>query len=408
MADGPRALKPTEWDQLDHVVGTVFRPAMFQNYPQLFNESNIENLRVVADVGKLVCHVGMIERPASLAGCRIDVANIGGVATLNEYRGNGYASAAFQDACDKAARDGIDLMLISGGRGLYTRVGCRQVGLDWDFTLDAPQADRLSSVRPPGGGGFTFAPVTKTDIPQLRALYAAEHVRFIRRAEDWAMALDCRVVMNTPSDFWGVRVGAGEGGLQRAQHLGDTIVAYVVVHQPDKARRRPEDPLLTRVVEFAGQRAAVLASLPELRRHYDTESVRIHAQGSDPVLPDVLRLTTGAAPTPSGFSGTLRVINFVQLMERCRPLLAERLGHAATSSLTFHADSPPGSEHRSFTIRRGDEEVRIADLASLAIYLFGARGRIGDDSDPTGSPTLLSDLSRALPLPCLWYGISYV
>jgi hypothetical protein len=148
--------------------------------------------------------------------------------------------------------------------------------------------------------------------------------------------------------------------------------------------------------------------LPELRRHYASERIRIHAQGSDPVLTDVLRTTTGADPVPSGSSGTLRVINFVQLMERCRPLVAERIGYAGTASLTFHADAPPGSEHGTFTIRRGHEEVRVADLASLAIYLFGSRGRIGDDSDPTGSPTLLAELARALPLPCLWYGISYV
>ncbi|HEU5316826.1 MAG TPA: GNAT family N-acetyltransferase [Chloroflexota bacterium] len=395
MADGPRALSPTEWEQLNHVVGTVFRPTMFQNYPQLFNEANIENLRVVGDGGALVCHVGMTERPATLAGCRIDVASIGAVATLDEHRGKGYASAAFQDACDKAARDGIDVMLISGGRRLYVRVGCRAVGLDWDFTLDEAQAERLASARPPGGGGFTFAPVSGADIPEMRALHAAEHVRYIRRAEDWEMALDCRVVMNTPSDFWGVR-------------LGDVLVAYVIVHQPDKVRRRPEDPAMVRVVEFAGQRAAVFASLPELRRHYGTPSIRIHVQGSDPVMAGVLRRGTGLDGTPVASSGTLRVINFPQLMERCRPLLAERIGWGAVEGMTFRAEAPPGSERGGFSIRRGGAEVRVADLGSLACLLFGSRTRVEGDSEPTGDATLLADLARALPLPTLWYGISYV
>ena len=395
MGEGPRALAPTEWDELDHVVGTVFRPTMFQNYPQLFNEANRENLRVVADGGKLVCHVGMIERAASLAGCRIDVCCIGGVATLNEYRGKGYASAAFQDACDKAAGDGMDVMLISGGRGLYTRVGCRQVGLDWDFTLDEAQAERLGSVRPPGGGGFRLAPLTRDEIPAVSGLYAAEHVRFIRRAEDWEMALECRIVMNTLSDFWGV-------------WLKETLVAYVIVHDPAKARRRPEDPTMTRVVEIAGQRAAILSSLPELRRRYGTERIRIHAQGSDPVLAEVLRASTGVEGTASGFSGTLRVISFEQLLERCRPLLAERIGWRKVKEMRFHADARAGSEDGGFTIRRGTQEVRISDLGSAACYLFGARSRAEEDSDPTGDAELLADVSRALPLPVPWYGISYV
>lgn len=393
--DGPRALRQDEWEGLSHVVGTVFRPTMFAEYPQLFNAENRENLRVVAQSGRVVCHVGMTQRAASLQGCRIEIASIGAVATLDEFRGKGLASAAFQDACDTAAHNGIDLMLISGGRGLYQRAGCRSVGLDYDFLLDESAAGKLASVRPPGGGGFTFVPLTTTHVPEMRALHAAEPVRFIRRAEDWRMALECGIVMNTASDFWGVR-------------LGDVLVAYVIVHQPAKTRRREGEPTFTRVVEIAGQRAAILASLPEMRRHYGTEQIRVHAQGSDPVFARVLRLTTGLPGLESGFSGTLRVINFPQLMERCRPLLAERIGHTATRELEFAADEPPGSAGGGFTIRRGAEAIRIKDLGSLATFLFGARKPAESDQPPTGNGALINDLRAALPLPVPWYGISYV
>ena len=394
-ADGPRALRPTEWDQLNHVVGTVFRPSMFQEYPQLFNIPNISNLRVVAENNQIVCHVGMTHRPASLHGCRIDVASIGAVATLEEARGKGYASAAFQDACDTSAHDGIDLMLISGGRGLYTRAGCRVVGLDHDFHLDSVAIDKLSSVRPPGGGSFRLEPLGPEHIAEMRALQAAEPVRYIRRAEDWQMALECRTVMNTASDFWGVRVG-------------DLLVAYVIVHQPGRARRREGDPTFARVVEFAGVRASVIAALPMLLRQYGVEQVRIHAQGSDPVLARVLHLTTGVEGIESGFSGTLRVINFPQLMESCRPLLAERAGHGATSELRCESDAPAGSANGGFTFRRGSETVRVSDLGSLAVFLFGARKPLEGDTPPTGDESLLRDLRAALPLPVPWYGISYV
>ena len=395
--DGPRALRPDEWEQLDHVVGTVFRPSMFQDYPQLFNEVNHENLRVVAEGDAVVCHVGFIQRPASLQGCRIDVCAIGAVATLDEHRGKGYASLAFQDACDNAAAAGVDVMLISGGRGLYTRVGCRQVGDDLDFSFSREELARLASVRPPGGGDFTVAQVGAERIPELAALYATEPVRFLRRREDWEMALACGVVMNTPSHFWGVSVG-------------ETLVAYLIVHDPSKVRRRSADePASVRVVEFGGVRASVIAALPRLIAHYDVERLAIHTQGSDPVLGRVLRAATGAAGTPSGASGTVRIINFVQLMERCRPLLAERMGHAATAGLTFHADAEPGSQEGSFSIRRGDAKVRIEDLASLAVFLFGSHRAIeAPDSEPSGDTVLLEDLRRALPLPSLWYGLSYV
>jgi len=397
MGDGPRALRRDEWDQLNAVVSTVFRPSMFHDYPQLFNEPNRENLRVVADDGKVVCHVGMTERAASLLGCRIDVSCIGAVSTLDEYRGKGYASQAFQDACDKAAADGVDVMLISGGRGLYTRVGCRQVGQDLDFSLDVTSAGRLASARPPGGGGFIVRQAGADSIPALSRLYAAEGVRFIRQREDWEMAFDCGVVMNTPSDFWGV-------------WLGDVLVAYLVVHRPDKARgRKPGEPVVVRVVEFAGQRAPVQAALPELLRHCGAARINIHVQGSDPVLGQVLRMASDTQGTSSGSSGTIRILNFVQLMERCRPLLVERIGLERAASLTFHADAAPGAATGGFTIRRGQAEVRIRNLSALALFLFGSHKPVTDlDTEPDGDGALMADLRDALPLPSLWYGLSYV
>lgn len=394
--DGPRPLAAGEWDQLDHVVSTVFRPSMFREYPQLFNEDNRQNLRVIGEGGRLVCHVGMVQRPAALAGCRIDVAMIGAVATLEGARGHGYASLAFQDACDTAAADGVDVMLISGGRGLYTRAGCRQVGLDWEFTLDVEQAGRLRTARPPGGGDFDLRQEGAEAIDRLSALYAAEGTRFIRRREDWEMAFACGVMMNTASDVWGI-------------HLGETPVAYVIVHRPEVMRNVQAAGRYLRVIEFAGQRAAVLAALPLLCDRYGVARVRLHVSGSDPVLAGVVERAAGHKGTPVGGSGTLRVINFPQLMERCRPLLAERMGRAAARDLRFEADAPPGSVAGAFRVTRGDEVVYVSGLASLALFLFGSHAPFAPpDEAPSGSPVLLGDLHRALPLPSLWYGLSYV
>jgi predicted N-acetyltransferase YhbS len=396
VVDGPRALRDGEWGELDAVVGTVFRPEMFHDYPQLFDRDNREHLRVVAADGKVVCHVGFTERPATLAGCRVDVACIGAVATLEAYRGRGYASLAFQDACDVAASDGIDVMLISGGRGLYTRVGCRAVGQDWNFSLTPDEAPRLQAVPAvAGAGAYALAPVGPERIDVLRALYQREPVRFLRPLRDWEMAFDCGVVMNTASDFWAVSDG-------------ETILAYLIVHQPDKVRRRPEDPLPLRVVELAGERALVAAALPRLLAHYGAERLTVHVQGSDPALKALLT-AGGLEGTPAAASGTLRVINFRQLMERCRPYLAERVGAGVAEALDFEAGAPPGGAGGGFTIRRGAEAVRLPDLATLAVYLFGTPEAPGAAREtPEGSPDLVATLAMALPLPALWYGINYV
>jgi hypothetical protein len=160
-----------------------------------------------------------------------------------------------------------------------------------------------------------------------------------------------------------------------------------------------------RVVEFAGERTLVAAALPRLLAHYGAGSLTVHVQGSDPVLRALLT-AGGLSGAPDSASGTLRVINFPQLMDRCRPYLAERVGADVTAGLVFEADAPPGSAGGGFTVRRGAEAVRLPDLATLAVYLFGTPEATA--AAPEGSADLAATLAQALPLPTLWYGINYV
>ena len=379
MMDGPRPLHSDEWEQLNTVVETVFRPGMFEQYPQLFNEANRDNLRVVAADGKVVSHVGMIQRPASLLGCSIQVCCIGGVATLSDYRERGYASAAFADAVAKARADGVDLMLISGGRGLYLRAGSRRVGQDQEFTVTPAAAPRLQATTT----GIRIAAVTAEHLPLLQELYAAEAVRFVRWQEDWHMAFDCKYVMNRPTEFHLVYRGADP-------------VAYLLLQTP-RPGSAADDPRV--VAEFAGDRAALACALGRLAGERNI-ALRVHVLRTDTVLASLLG---GAAlpAEPAPFSGTLLVINFVQLMERMRPLLTERLGAATARQFTFHA------EDDRFTIEKGRESITLSGRGDLALYLFGSHGD-EEAIEPAGSPALAAQLAQALPFPALWYGISYV
>ncbi len=372
--DGPRSLHSDEWAQLNTVVETVFRPGMFEQYPQLFNAANRDNLHVVVADGKVVSHVGMIERPAALLGCTIRVCCIGGVATLPDYRERGFATAAFGAAVAKARADGVDLMLISGSRGLYLRAGSRRVGQDREFTVTPAAAPRLQALTT----GIRVAAVTDRHLPLLRDLYAGEAVRFVRWWEDWEMAYDCKYVMNRPTEFHLIYRGADP-------------VAYLLL-QPPRPGTAEDEPRV--VAEFAGDRAALVCALGQLATKRNI-ALRVHVLRTDTVAQRLLGgAAVPAAPAPT--SGTLLVINFVQLMERLRPLLAERLGAETARQLTFHA------EDDRFTIAKGAERLTVNGRGDLALYLFGSH------DEPAGSPALAAQLAQALPFPALWYGLSYV
>ena len=129
-------------------------------------------------------------------------------------------------------------------------------------------------------------------------------------------------------------------------------------------------------------------------------ALRVHVLRADTVLASVLGgAALPAAPAP--FSGTLLVINFVQLMERMRPLLAERLGAETARQLTFHAAAD------RFTIAQGAESITVSGRGDLALYLFGSHDQ-DEAIKSSGSTTLAAQLDQALPFPALWYGLSYV
>jgi hypothetical protein len=373
---------------------------MFHDYPQLFTPENRSNLRVIRDGDRLATHVGIVIRPATLLGCSVTVASMGAVATTPEARGRGWGSACVQDAFDHAAAQGAHLMYISGGRDLYVRVGCRPVGCDrrYDIAAASDTAERLRRTH------LEVVSAGPDDVDALATIHATEPVRYVRPREDWVRAMDCSIVMDTPSDFWTVRDAHG-------------TVAYLVVHRPDRLRKRPADAArLLRPVEVGGDREAVAGAIPALLDQYDAATAEVHVVASDARLRSRLD-AVGATWRPVATSGTLRVIDFPGLMERMRPLIAARCGIAETSGLIFEADERPGSARGGFTVRYAGKQsarVRIATHGDLGPWLFGTvsetQGVVSATTAPraTGDKDLLAVVSQALPLPTLWYGVNYV
>lgn len=380
--EGPRGTRPEEKESLKRCVGIVFRPTLWDEYPQLFNDDNLENCRVMVHDGQVVTHIGMLERDASILGCRIRACNIGGVGTLPEYRKRGLATQTFADACAKARRDGCDIMIVSGDRNLYRMAGCRRVGRDVEYTITPADIQRCGDAFNPHRERVTLEPAEVKDIEMMLRLYQREPVRFIRYREDYERAMQCRFVMNRLSDFWLIK---SEG----------RVLAYAIFNRP-----LPTDKQ-TRLAEYAGDRCAVVGALPQIMAHYNLDKLTIHVLGCDAVLQALMaqRGITGAiAPA----SGTVRVANFPQLMERMRPYLEETLGLATARQFSFVEE-----EDERFIFIYGQERARIVNRGDVTKFLFGAP----DNSDlgllPEDNP-IVRALRPALPIPGLWYGISYV
>lgn len=374
--EGPRGATSADAPSLKELVGCVFRPTLYEEYPQLFHEANLKNCRIILEDGKAVSHIGMTIQKATLLGCQIRVACIGGVATHPDRRGRGYATHLFADAGQTAYDAGVDFMIISGDRSLYRRAGCRRVGLDFSTTITSEMAKPLADP------SLQIAKVDSSAISSIANLYALEPVRFLRTRDDYARAFGCSFVMNRPSDFLLI------------SRDGEPVAYAILQHTRG-------DSTVGSLAEIAGDRRALLRTSASIIDQYGLTGLHFHIGGWDRLTRELCR-QVGLPCTETNASGTVRIINFAQFMMRMRPYLEQVLPTVTLADLAFGGDDQEG-----YFIRAGMDVLQIPDRGELSHLLFGTREEMVTDR-------LMADgqaaelMRQVLPFPAMWYGINYV
>jgi predicted N-acetyltransferase YhbS len=375
VIDGPRGVRVEDQTSLRALTDKVMRVGLVDQYPQLFDVYNGENLSICADDGKCVSHVGMIQRWATLQGCTIRVGGIGGVCTDPDYRNQGLASLCFDRAMAKAHTDGVDLMIVSGDRDLYRRRGCVHVGNVTHFSV--PQ-DAIPEAMERAAVDVTVDTATDAEMEAIAALYQNEPVRYVRLPADYRFARQSTYVMNRPSDFVTIRV---HGALR----------AYAI-------QTRAEPGQSCRLLEWAGDRHALFGAIPHLLRRSALAGLSVPVVAYDTLLVDLFQ-AVGLTGTRQTSPGTVTLVNYLQLMERLRPRFLEFLGDIG-------ADLRFSEAAGDYSILLGDEAF-TTDRSTMGRFLFGnAEGWVEPEVPLPGA--LREALRQVLPLPALWFGINYV
>jgi predicted N-acetyltransferase YhbS len=364
------ACRPDELFDLVELANRVFRGKrsgdMGQEYPLVFEAPNTQNLRVARHGGRLVSHVGICIRDASILGARLRVASIGAVATDPEHRGHGLASRLMEDARRHALQQGASLMLISGGRGLYHRLGYVTVGAFQSYIVPAGDADT----------GFQVAEFRPEDLRAIVSLYQAEPIRFFRPVDDWHKLVAASMLMNQPADLLVI---------SRA----NAIVAYAGVQRPASTGRE------ACVLEIGGSRTALAATLPGIARKYGVTGSEVvtwpsdaewRAQASD----------RGWTWSLIPFTGTLGIIDAERFFRAVRPLLEERTGELRIE---------PAGEGARLTAR--GETMTLETMGQVTALVFGGDTEEAEAPPPV-PPALRPVIDAAFPIPLLWYGYNYV
>jgi len=432
--EGPRPLRPEEFDSLLELVNAVFSSArghMRDLFPLLFDSRNWENLYVSVDNGRVVSHVGMHLDEILILGCRLTAASIGAVATYDEYRGRGLATACLDAAEAKAISHGASVTYISGARGLYQRFGAVKVGRSCVY--------RFPSAAP--SPGIFVREATADDVLVMERLYEAEPVRFHRPLGDWQATFNATLDRHSSGFQDYVYVAGASGG-------SGAVSGYVVVRVSawDGAPR-------ARVTEYAGAREHIIAALPAIAAAIGAREICLNAPDYDHALCRAAA-ATGVAPsggtpsggtppggtppggtppggtppggtppggtppggtpsggtpsggTPSGgtpstdflTSHTVKISCLHSFISSVKPLIEERLGRNGAGALAFQ----PGLAD-TYHLIIGEEHIPFS-IPAFTTLVFGSPRPDAPDNAGPGAALL----ARLFPIPLPLPGLNYV
>ena len=378
--EGPRGLEAQEFNSLCTLINTVFRGdgvgRMEEQYPLLFAPRNFDQVFVMVDDGAVVSHVGALTRDISVLGCRMPVMSIGAVATCKSYRGQGLATRLMEAAINKALEQDAVLMPISGGRGLYTRLGAKRIG---QYALLTIQRGALPS------GGVEIRRAEPADLPEMTRLYAEESSRYVRTAADLGTAVAAQWICDRDGETVVVR----DGGRMAAS-------AGVQKRRPD----REDEANRARLAEIAGSRTALLQALPQLYDRYGVNAIEIVSTASDHELVSQLR-PHGIDPEPQGFTGTVLVLQPERLLSVFGDYITDVLGPDGPDTLAWEVSD----QSVVFQVDEHEHQLPVSELGAL---VFGVVPPDPDPIETIHSEPIRTALEKVFPLQLPWYGFNFV
>ena len=376
---GPQTLPAEMFDKAIALANKVFRSSssddMGVQFPRLYRRDHLEQLRVFTDQDGPVALVGMVTEDVVALGCSVRIVSIGSVCTAESARGQGLAGALMDNAVEQAIASEAGLMLISGGRTLYTRRGADSLGLFYRYRWDVEQVEPCDAIR--------IIEITPDRYEEALKLFEAEAIHYRRSVADYAEQVECAWYLNGPGRTYLIE--------------RDGVCTAVASITPS---RRDKECLL--IAECAGSRRDLIAASGQLAATSELSKIVMDSYTSDHDLGQVLE-PMGVVREDVSHSGVLKLLDVNILWRQFLPLITERIG-ASASDISVRADADELKIH-TVTFELGSESITITGSSNVLAVLFGGL-KLDPLADESG---LLADLLRkALPLPVPMYGLNYV
>lgn len=367
-----RSAKADELPKVFSLLNTVFRfssrglSSVEKIFPQVFNERNLENIRIISEDEEPISHLAIWEGEILIYGFRFNIGMFGCVCTHPSYRGRGYATILVEDALDKVRNDGVEILMISGSRGLYRRAGCVDAGMIYPIEIPLDVLGRVNTSR------IEVSTYSNKFLDSIVEIYQREPIRYKRSLEEFRTLLERS--RESPLEVYVTsRVGKS--------------VAYIAT-----SILPGECPTIW---EYAGSREAVLGTILSMVETLNTSKIAIVVPFHDREMLSLLESLGLVLPDPRA-PASFSLPNPSRFIEKIKPYFEEKIGEEISSRLSITVNDS------NFTLELGVDRIYFKDVAELTSFLL-----VG----PEVSYSLKGDLKKlckALPLPTPVYGLNYL
>lgn len=340
------------------------RDFFLRAYPHLYrpDPEACACCHVVAREGRIVSHVGLFPIEVVVAGVRLPLGGIGGVATLPEERGKGHMSRLLRHAIELMRRSGCLVSGLGGDRQRYNAFGWEWAGLAVHLTFSRRSVDRAQ-----------VEPVEIQEVRPDEALDAVAGFHMLQPCHVRRPKLALQLRMQ------GVRLWVAQDG-------------YVLA-----SGESPAPPTILELVSGSGREAGMVRALLDASRAGEVHWHRFSAWDHERLarlLPCVSSWTTGS-------DWSYRINDLPGLLVACRPVLEQRAACLRDFDVSLGIREHDRVDEATIALRNGDLElssgrsshtyVELDPVAAVRLFLGGPSAPAG-----CGVPQALHAL---LPLP---------
>lgn len=346
-----RRLRKGEEQEAYALADAVFREeeqkSMGEAFPSIFLPAFIGHSYGGFVDGKLVVFFGLVPSVVRIEEARVNIYSLGSVCTHPDFRGKGFAAAVLDQILEDLKQTEASLLLVSGDRSLYTRVGCRLFGKIHMYTI--------SELTPSENPSCTLREMIELDLHAMARLTRERAISYEQSLQELAMMVQAEAYASCFQLKHKVLVAE--------DHSGE-VSAFLVAGIPIDKKKQSTGL----GIEWAGDGAQIVQLAQAVRQREGLTHLSLPVPWQDSLLKQALH---SFAEEESQNQGTVLITNPTQFINQIRPYYKKKMG-----CQTFELmESGQGRSRLHFQINKQVVEISCEDLIA---FFFNPDSQIKD------------------------------